>query len=549
MNKSPDWLHKIEWTLAILLTLLVVFFQVTLLFHAGGLWRDEINTVEISSLPSLGDIWKNLQFDSFPMLWFLVVRTWTKLGLESDLMLRLLGCLVGLGIIAMLWINARRCKISLPIFSLALLVFSPTVLRFGDSMRAYGFGTFLFLVTFGMIWKVIEAPTRKNIFLAAVAAVLSVHALYYNAVLLLAIGSGAMVVALRHRNWKQFSIVLGIGMIAAISILPYLGTIRGAADWNMLVQNLDFDFSAFWEKISEAIGAAGSQMVWIWTALLIFGLVMGLWIQWQPQKFRAAVRERDLALFSLTVLLVGVVGYFIFLKLLKYFTSPWYYVALMALVAVALETIFSILMAFKAARILRIIFVVAVVTLTFRTTLAASRTRFTNIDSIARELNQKAAREDFILLDLWYLGLPFQRYYQGAANWMTLPPISFHKFHRYDLIKEKMMAPTQLEAIRPVLEKIAETLRAGHRVWIVGSFDVPDPGQPPPVLPPAPQSPWGWADGPYAEAWMLQVGYFIQTLNPVFQKIEIPSDDPVSKNEHMPLFLFQGRHRGADEKR
>jgi hypothetical protein len=36
--------------------------------HAGPLWRDETNTFNLAHMPSLRDIWHNLQFDSFPLL-------------------------------------------------------------------------------------------------------------------------------------------------------------------------------------------------------------------------------------------------------------------------------------------------------------------------------------------------------------------------------------------------------------------------------------------------------------------------------------------------
>ena len=42
--------------------------------HAGPLWRDETNTFNLAHMPSLRDIWHNLQFDSFPLLWPLLVR-------------------------------------------------------------------------------------------------------------------------------------------------------------------------------------------------------------------------------------------------------------------------------------------------------------------------------------------------------------------------------------------------------------------------------------------------------------------------------------------
>src|SRR6266516_4425416 len=41
--------------------------------NAGPLWRDETNTFNLAHMPSFRDIWNNLQFESFPLPWPLVV--------------------------------------------------------------------------------------------------------------------------------------------------------------------------------------------------------------------------------------------------------------------------------------------------------------------------------------------------------------------------------------------------------------------------------------------------------------------------------------------
>src|SRR5438094_2001379 len=65
--------------------------------NAGPLWRDETNTFNLAHMPSLRDIWNNLQFESFPLLWPLVVRGCGMFGLaDSDMGIRILGLGVGL---------------------------------------------------------------------------------------------------------------------------------------------------------------------------------------------------------------------------------------------------------------------------------------------------------------------------------------------------------------------------------------------------------------------------------------------------------------------
>ncbi len=111
--------------------------------------------------------------------------------------------------------------------------------------------------------------------------------------------------------------------------------------------------------------------------------------------------------------------------------------------------------------------------------------------------------------------------------------------HRYDLFKARMTAQ---EPIRDVLRAVRRTLRSGHRVWIVGAFDLPPAGQRPTVLGPAPDgSPWGWADAPYTASWSYQVGAYIRQQATREWKIHVPAGGDVNTFERVDLHAFQGR--------
>src|SRR5207248_1161469 len=117
---TEKWKHAIvnlrraEWALAILATLLLIVLHAIFLTHAGGLWRDEANTVGISTLPTFREFLHWLDFDSFPILWLLIVRMWHFIGFGSDFSLRFLGCAVGICLIGTLWLNARAFRFSFP---------------------------------------------------------------------------------------------------------------------------------------------------------------------------------------------------------------------------------------------------------------------------------------------------------------------------------------------------------------------------------------------------------------------------------------------------
>src|SRR5277367_2384098 len=129
---------------AILITAAIIGLHIFFLFHAGGFWRDEVNLINLSASHSLADMKK----DSFPLLMPMLVRGWSDIvpG-KSDLALRLFGTLVGLAIPAALWLTAWKTRHAPPLLSLSLFCLNSTLIVFGDSIRAYGLGSLLIVLT------------------------------------------------------------------------------------------------------------------------------------------------------------------------------------------------------------------------------------------------------------------------------------------------------------------------------------------------------------------------------------------------------------------
>jgi hypothetical protein len=115
-------------------------------------------------------------------------------------------------------------------------------------------------------------------------------------------------------------------------------------------------------------------------------------------------------------------------------------------------------------RIIRIVFVLGVAGFIFMDSLNAAHIRKTNMDLLAAKLEELSQKDDLIVVSPFYVGISFSRYYRGSTTWITLPEVSDHSMHRYDLFKIKM---TQNEPIKPVLQKMIGALKDGHRVWSV----------------------------------------------------------------------------------
>jgi len=301
-------MKRAELLLAFLIVLAAAGLHVMRATTAGGLWRDEAGAVQLALMPAIFDIPRLLEHEAFPVLFSFAVRAYAAVVGSSDFALRTFGMLIGLGLLAALWLVARWLTGGIPLLSLALLGINAAIIQWADWARGHGLGTLLILLVFGLIWKVATLPSALVVILAAVAAICSVHTLYYNAVLLFAIGLGGAAVALRNGGWKRALLVLAICAAAAGSLLPYLQTVRSASEWSYIFTVPEFSLGIFWEKLSGALSAAPGVR-WIWIALAMGAAVAALVLQ-----FRSAGPARDVALYCLITLLVCIPAYYAFLR-------------------------------------------------------------------------------------------------------------------------------------------------------------------------------------------------------------------------------------------
>jgi hypothetical protein len=535
-------LRKLEWNLAVLVTGIAVVLHVLFALHAGALWRDEAGVVNLATMPTLSDVWNNLYFDSFPVFWPVILRVWTAVGLGSDAGLRCLGLIIGLMILGTLWFNARVFRLRFPLFSVVLLGLSPTILIWCDSMRAWGLGAFWILLTMGLVWQVANSPSKWNVTLAAVCALAAVQSTYYNAVLLFAICVGGMAVTGLHRQWNRSLLIAGIGCVAAISLVPYLGIFQKGEEHYRILRAEEFGFSTFCQKIEEALSFGGGIGPWLWAVILVIALVNGISALLRPSAVSGSPipSQRDLLLYSLSVLVIGVAGYFAFLHHLRFFTRPWYYAALLAIAGVALDALLSLLSLTNQGRRVRVVLAAAAVVSLFVPALVAARTRLTNLDLIARQLNQLTSDKDLVVINPWYCAIGFSRYYRGAAPWTGLPDVKDYRVHRYDVMREMMMNPNQTNVTAEVLGRMEATLKGGHQVWLVGGAEFLTTGGKPLILPAAPNSPWKWLADPYYQLWSEHTGILVQSHSAHYEWVKIPGSEHVYGLEHLPLIRIEG---------
>jgi hypothetical protein len=525
--------HRTEWIVGGLITLAAVHLHTVYLLHAGGLWRDEAACVQIATQPTLLEMWQMLTYESFPALLHVIIRVWTAIGLGGrDLHLRWLGLGIGLTLLASLWFAARLMRRGVPVVSLALLALNVTVIRYGDSLRAYGLGSALNILVLVLMWRFVRKPTPGRGVRAVLAAVLSVQCLYQNAFFVFAACCGACTVCTLERQWRKAMWTIGMGAAAAISLVPYVTTILRWQE-SVTVMKVGFQPTLIWESALIAMGfpLVWFNIVWVLLVLLAIGSACGT----IPHGVKAAPAPDHpmLAIYSAVALVVGLMGFSFVLKVTSLHPRCWYYLPLMGFMAVCLDAILPTCL--KRGRMVLAMFAALTAMVAYPLGLPAMNYRQTNIDLLAARLTKEAAPDDFIIVYPFYCGSTFYRYYLGKTPWTTVPPLEDYRLQRYDLIKAKMQMenPTQ-----PVLDKVAATLQSGNRVWLVGW--IPLDGKPPPDVRPAPNNPWGWHEAKYTYIWGAQVAYFIVTCASQGTVVVAPSANGFNPDENLPLQVVSG---------
>ena len=547
----------LETAVALAGTVFSAILLVLTAMYAGPLWRDETNTLNMAQMPTLRELWNNLSCESFPPLWLLLLRGCGFLGWGgSDAGIRVLGLYVGLFFLVSLWLCSRWTGGRAPILSLALLGSLPAFIFIVGANRAYGLASCLLVLSFGLIWRMVELPSRARVLWAGLACFLFAQCVYYDVVFLGAMLTGAALVVMRRRQWQTLGALAGIGVVSGASLMIYLPVIRRGTPYVAMMQEPDFNGLTLWYKLESALAVRSSAHppgfdgpeIWLWIVLLLGGVVVALLMQRmrecpaQNQEAVATVAGRtraDLALFCAVSMVLGTAGYLAFLIRLHYVTQTWYYLEMLCLCAIALDGIFGAARpALRPWGMLRIGFLVLLMTWGAGPAWEEAHTRRSNVDLIAAALGEQAATGDLIVVQSAWEGITFNRYYHGRARWVTVPPIDSHLVHRNDLVMDKMNQP---DPMAPVLRAVADTLRGSNSVWVVGKMLALRPEQ---LLSPASLPVKRW--GPFINYWDAQLTAQLQDQARQEQILAIPAGGPVNQLENLPVLQFSGGRSGAD---
>jgi hypothetical protein len=536
MNWLGYRMRTIELAVGAWLTLVLVAIHCTVATHAGPLWRDEISSLRLATMPTLGAFWSSLIFDPCPAFYFLLLRCWSMIGLAgTDSNLRLLGCLIGLASIAALWWACWRMNGAVPLWPLLLFALNPIAFAFGDSLRAYGVAVIFIVLSFAAIWDLSFRPLRVwTIVFAIVVAILSVQTLTTNSLMLFAICVAGLSICVWRRSWQRAALILATGTSAAASLLIYLPIFRGTKEWSMLCTE-PTSYRIIFASYARALAEGGALISYSWIVLPVIGLV-ALTLPFLIGSGGTKQDRECQIVFGAIVLIVATAALLIFFRKVGWPTSAWYFLPLMAVSTMSFHAITNAFV--KAQWTILPAFAAAVLSLLIIPSIAAQAfVRRTNADLVATAVAQTATNEDFVLVSPYFYAVSFQRYYHGAAPWTALPSVNDYSLHRWDLLKRAMETP---DAVANALGQAKATLDAGHTVYLVGGFP-PGAASPPLSLGAAPSSPAGWSFQAYVRNWGQQASYVVHQHATHAAYFQLRESMPISPLECLRVLAVSGR--------
>lgn len=327
--------------------------------------------------------------------------------------------LIFLGMLVSLSFSSRAMSGRAPLLAFALVAFSSTVLCYCTSIRAYGLAALLVVPCIVAFWRVARCPSRLNVAGSLVLALLVTHSNFQNSYLLFAIGvAGASVCALSG-HWRRSVLILGIGFVAAVSLLVYIPTFRGYHDATMI----QFVGSDLWTMLGNCVDAIGSGNIWL---LLIWAVLLLAAVAWSLTKYveqrRSCLREPSIHLFVAIAIVGGVAGGLLFFRGMNLYVNPWHVTPLIAFLAVLVDCGLSQPPAAWVARC-KAPAACLVIAVSLLPAWRTAQVRRTTLDLVSQALAREAASEDLVLVYPFYLAPGFNYHYHGPAPWSTLPVI------------------------------------------------------------------------------------------------------------------------------
>ena len=509
---------------------------------AGGLWRDEVHSVNIATMPA-NELFFVLTNDSLPMCWQSLLRSWITLFGSTDASVRVLGLLIGLATIPAMWWSARQFGIQFPWWMMVLLGLDPSLIIFGGEVRGYGLGLIGFLVMVGTAWRTLQQPCAWRWLGLLIVSLFAVQSLFTNCFLLAATLLACGLVAVRHGRFRVCLGFMLIGLISAASMVPYALYVAPRLARVVSTVHDPIPMTLPWKMFVATYKWGGSFRYLFWLVIGLVGFIELLRriTGGNDKPFTEKSVDRDLVVFLPAFFWIGTIGFWFYMRFLGVQTANWYHIPWLALLALSTELGMDLWLRHRPQHQQFVVGLACVACVIIACqVIPRVRYRLTTTDLIARDLGEATQPGDLVVVTPWYVGITFGRYYQGPAEWTNLPDVDHIDHHLgYEELKEKVMPLAADVGIEKELQKIESTLARGGKIWWVGPMKPLSPGQAPLVLSGGPDPKYGWRESAYMSSWQQIAIARMQSMGVTIHERTIPEPRGVNPCENSSVFVVE----------
>jgi hypothetical protein len=494
---------------------LAVGVHVTILFHRGGLWRDEVSTLNIASHRTLSEMLEGLKFNTLPIAVPLALFTAGKVfgpsAATDSVAITVFFC-IGIAT-PLLWAAFSNRVRRLDPFVLVLLQgANVTIAQWGDTVRAYGLGVLSLNLLFFSLLRFEFKDDRASRCMVLGSFLLAIHACYQgwplSAILMLACAAIIFFCSASPGRLWSIAFLFCVLLFGGITAIPYLGVLAKTAEVHKILQTPELSAFGVLSRFIEIMWQSGGAFI----AASLVALGGGAWIFCRlPPKPDRGTRDENLrsstGRFAITIAaaaaICGLMVYCWQITLAAYVPYPWHFVLLLSFLTFPLSFALPIAVPLLLHRnlVAAVLLVIAVAQLP--RTFPNLEKGFTNVPRIAGYLQNEADAGDMLLVTPWEWGISMAHHYkdEGRTAWQTVPTISDNSTNRFDLAAAWMSKPKFSGLTDQQQSQIAEVLENGRSVWVIGQLSIANDGRELLILPPAPTPQWGWRNGPYYEVW------------------------------------------------
>jgi mannosyltransferase len=181
-------------------------------------WTDEALTGYETSLPFGAMIHVVMRVETTPPLYFVLIWVWAKLFGASEVALRSLSALAGIGLVPIAYLCGRQLfNRRAGALAAAFVTFSPFMIWYSQEARAYMLLAFLAGASFLFFLRARADPSRFNLAWWAVCSALAISTHFFAGFVI------APEALLLLWQWRTRSVFWAVGVVAAaqLAILPF----------------------------------------------------------------------------------------------------------------------------------------------------------------------------------------------------------------------------------------------------------------------------------------------------------------------------------------